>query len=349
MNIAASLPQFRAIQSGLYKHKAKQWPVIPVNRSDLKIEDEWALCEDKTRRFLLYQDEELVILCSDDGLRILSDSKRWQAKGTFDTAPKMFYQLYIIHGLFRLHLIPSAFVLLSGKSENLYIKDGALNISIELKPEVVMTDFELAAINSFKYHFPNVRLKACFFHFGQNLYRKIVNLGLKENYNSDCGLRKWVRKMISLALVTADKVEVTFVELCCDKPDYEAIELFADYILENYIDTETFPKLLWNQFDEDERTNNSVEGYNSKLSNFLKHHPNVWVFIKKIQSEESTATLKFIRIKEGTYISKNRNSKDLQRDLCIQTLKVKYLNKSIDLLSYIEQISESVHDYSKVN
>ena len=69
---------------------------------------------------MLYQDEELVILCSDDGLRILSDSKRWQAKGTFDTAPKMFYQLYILHGLFRSHLIPSAVVLLSGKSENLY-------------------------------------------------------------------------------------------------------------------------------------------------------------------------------------------------------------------------------------
>jgi hypothetical protein len=44
---------------------------------------------------------------------------------------------------------------------------------------------------------------------------------------------------------------------------------------------------VWNQFDNDgSRTNNTVEGYNLKLNNFLSSHPNVWIFIRNIQSEE---------------------------------------------------------------
>jgi hypothetical protein len=41
---------------------------------------------------------------------------------------------------------------------------------------------------------------------------------------------------------------------------------------------------VWNQFDNDgSRTNNTVEGYNLKLNNFLSSHPNVWIFIRNIQ------------------------------------------------------------------
>ncbi len=55
-------------------------------------------------------------------------------------------------------MIPCAFVLLVGKSEILYramlreLKEGALGLSLELSPEVLMTDFELAAMNAFRYN-----------------------------------------------------------------------------------------------------------------------------------------------------------------------------------------------------
>ena len=53
------------------------------------------------------------------------------------------------------------------------IKEAALNIKLDMKPEYFMSDFELASINAFSYHFPNLKTSGCYFHFAQSLYRKI--------------------------------------------------------------------------------------------------------------------------------------------------------------------------------
>jgi hypothetical protein len=41
----------------------------------------------------------IIILCSDDGLRVLAEAERWHSDGTFDSAALGFSQLYIIHVL----------------------------------------------------------------------------------------------------------------------------------------------------------------------------------------------------------------------------------------------------------
>ena len=156
-----------------------------------------------------------------------------------------------------------------------------------------MIDYEMAAINAFKFHFPNIVIRCCFFHFGQNLYRHIVSCGLKQAYSEDKELKFWVKKVTALALVPIDEVENVFCELLCEKPDYPQLDKWADYVLETYIEKSSdpgkpyFDKILWNQYDNDKRTNNDVEGYNYKLTTVLKVHPNIWVFIAKLKSEES--------------------------------------------------------------
>ena len=115
--------------------------------------------------------------------------------------------------------------------------------------------------------------------------------------NNDSSLRKWVKKVICLALVPVEKVEDVFEQLCIEKPDYyEKIDNFLDYVLLNYIkndenDRYVYPLEVWNHYESEKRTNNNIEGYNSKLEKFLGTHPNIWLFINKIKAEESTATL----------------------------------------------------------
>ncbi len=48
------------------------------------------------------------------------------------------------------------------------------------------------------------------------------------------------------------------------------------------------------QYDNDKRTNNDVEGYHSKLTTVLKVHPNIRVFIAKLKSEESAGVTTII-------------------------------------------------------
>jgi hypothetical protein len=89
-------------------------------------------------------------------LKILSEAKRWHADGTFSCVPKGFYQLYIIHGLHKSNMIPSAFIFLTGKCEELYkimiakLKEGAFNNAIELNPQELTINFIDFKVNMYK-------------------------------------------------------------------------------------------------------------------------------------------------------------------------------------------------------
>ena len=216
--VAKSLPQLTEIASGLYKHKNKFIPPVPKSINEIKIKGEYEMCEDKVRKFVLFHNNQMIIFCSAIGLKILSECNRWHGDGTFSVVPDGFYQLYVIHGLYKSNMLPCVFALLTGKSEDLYkkllseLKDGALRNSLELKPTQLTIDFELAVMGAFQYHFPRIEISGCFFHFGQSLYRKIVNfiliiyiflfwyflkvdIGLKTQYQEDENLRKYVKKI----------------------------------------------------------------------------------------------------------------------------------------------------------
>jgi hypothetical protein len=81
-------------------------------------------------------------------------------------------------------VIPSAFVLLPAKDTDKrmirMLKEDALKLGFELKTIKLMNDFEIAAINAFKFHFPHIIISCCFFYCSQSLYRHIVDCGLKQ-------------------------------------------------------------------------------------------------------------------------------------------------------------------------
>jgi hypothetical protein len=141
-----------------------------------------------------------------------------------------------------------------------------------MKPEIVMMDFEHAAMNDF----PKIQIKCCFFVLGQSFYRKLCTEGqFKEQYKNDADLKIWIKKVISLALIPVEKVEDVFEQLCIDKPDYsDKIDNFLDYVLLNYIrndesDRYVFPLEVWNHYESDKRTKNDLIGYKLRLEKFL--------------------------------------------------------------------------------
>ena len=84
--------------------------------------------------------------------------------GTFKSAPKFYYQHYIIHGSYKHWPLSGVFSFLSGKSYDMYdeflnrLKDKA---GLVLNPDVVCCDFEQGAIKAFKRHFPNAKISKC--------------------------------------------------------------------------------------------------------------------------------------------------------------------------------------------
>lgn len=130
---------------------------------------------------------------------------------------------------------------------------------------------------------------------------------MKSEYETDDKLNKWFGKMVALALVTPNKVEEAFVNLLDATPDYDQLQISNDYVTENYIHTNLYPISLWNQYDREKRTNNDLEGFNSKINKFLRNHPYICLLIRKIQSEESCPSLKYLKVEKQILKQKGRN------------------------------------------
>jgi hypothetical protein len=163
--IEHGFPQYSEIKPALYKNRQKAFPSLPQSLGEFTIEQDnynFHLNEDG-QRFLLadtkLNNDRIVIFSSSIGLEVLEKLKKWHCDGTFKTAPKLFYQFYLIYGTSKGNIMPCAFILLIGKSEAIYkrmineLHEAALGMRLKLEPEMIYVDFELAAIKAFQYYY----------------------------------------------------------------------------------------------------------------------------------------------------------------------------------------------------
>ena len=98
--------------------------------------------------FVIHQDDDMVLLGTEENLRVLAESQMLFMDGTFKSAPQFFSQLYSIHGLFRGHVVPLVYCLLTSKTRATYykvfniIKAQLATQNLQLNPNFVMSDFE---------------------------------------------------------------------------------------------------------------------------------------------------------------------------------------------------------------
>lgn len=182
---------------------------------------------------------------------------------------------------------------------------------------LLMTDFEIAAMNVNQEIFPDVVHKGCLFHFNQSLWRHVVNSGLRVPYinaeNEPHTVRRDVQRLMALPFVPLPDLENTFDAVVDDMDD--RVLAVATTLDNTYIRGHRqlrrrravpprFPPALWNVFDQavedSARTNNVVEGWHSKFQKLLVvHHANVWKFLDEIRSEEHDFNQLLIQVRAG--------------------------------------------------
>ncbi|XP_050063222.1 uncharacterized protein LOC126552545 [Aphis gossypii] len=113
--------------------------------------------------------------------------------------------------------------------------------------------------------FPGIKLRGCHFHFTQCLWRKIQDVGLASVYKQNEDIRMHVRKCGSMAYLPLDKIDDAWLIIQSTAPDDVKLTEFNDYFVENWLDSATISKEMWNCHDEKHRTNNIVEGWNHKF------------------------------------------------------------------------------------
>ena len=100
-------------------------------------------------------------------------------------------------------------------------------------PNSINIDYERAAINATKVIYPNTNIYGCLFHLSKNIYRKVQENGLSNQYLNDQVFRTNIRMICALAFVATEDIEMCFTTLSQHCGLVEAPIL--DYFETNYI------------------------------------------------------------------------------------------------------------------
>ena len=252
----------------------------------------------------------MLLFCTDDDLQRLSQCDTILMDGTFKSCPKLYSQLYTIHGIVgNCTSVPFVYALLPSKTRTTYydmlsvIRKEMARLAVTFNPTDIVTDFESAAIESAKQHFPNARLIGCFFHYCQSIWRKIQDLGLTFRYKADKDFRQHVQTHMALAFIPVDDIANILGELHQNYETDLSVVNFHNYFIHTWVEC-LFPPSLWNQYGNQshKRTNNAVESWHARLNRQVRvAHPNIYVFINHIKREQCHASTLYAHISVDNY------------------------------------------------
>ncbi|KFD59452.1 hypothetical protein M514_12700, partial [Trichuris suis] len=177
LHVAAYLPSNEAMRQRIKRARHEQLPAEPRSLGDIQIPA--ALRMTLIGELFLIKDRRVgengfLMFTTVSDVQKLANATFWIMDGTFKTVPSVFYQLYTIHAPVTTgscRSFPLVYILMTGKSKTLYecafeeLAAFGGESGVLLNPAMVMTDFELGAINACRRVFPNATNAACYFHF----------------------------------------------------------------------------------------------------------------------------------------------------------------------------------------
>lgn len=221
-----AVPTFSSLETILRRRRSEAFPPTPASIDDVIIQGEWAVTWlDVQHLSLLDNQWGIAVFMTDRYARFLGECDTIFVDGTFRTAPRPYHQLLTIHGLYRGTVIPLCFALLSGKTIGHYrqvLAHVAAQVNLKChrpwNPVNAISDFEVALVAALQTELPQTRVRGCYFHFAQSLWRKVTELGLVTHYrdNSSGGrrLRKIVQKTMAIGFLPSLIISRAFQVSC---------------------------------------------------------------------------------------------------------------------------------------
>ena len=348
-----NIQTFYAIKSSLYRHRDRLLPKIPRSIRSISISGQWSQTLDR-KRFSLKIDRNwgIIVFSTEWQLQLLAISEILLSDGTFKSSPKLFFQLYIIHGVIEEKKFPLVWVLLKNKTTGIYrrmlevLRRQLRKRNKNLPVKEIICDFELGFKNAVETDFPQVRIRGCYFHFTKALLKRIKEIGLFNSYRDDPLLNAFLRKIMAVGFLPVFFVRRKYYELLQTtnvrflKNCYPQVALFLQYFENTWLNL--FPPNLYNVYSRPLtlRTINACEGYNNRINTRLgkRVKPNFWLFLRTLQKEEKWAKTCFEQYKMG-YASKPQRKKWRDLNSQIQNLKNRFESRIITLDQYWTNMS----------
>lgn len=355
---AAGLPSEEALRQRIRRQRRQKFPSEPRALTEIEIPDDLkTTIGDQNRQFLLFDvaehDERILCFGTVENVKKLSECPQWYLDGTFKTAPRLFRQIYTIHGAVNSTTFPFIYALLPSKTEDRYEALFAELIAIaeendvDLAPTQIMTDFELASINAIQHCFPNARVTGCLFHLGQSVYRRIQAEGLVEAFRDDDNVRSSLKSLMAgLPFLPPEEIPAVFAELKTNAPHVTGpvFTYFEDtYVLGRPIlpkgkgrrprilrrHPPRYPTTLWSvhhlKQENLPRTNNHMEAWHRRFASVVaRMHLGVYPAIHELRKENHRVEHELTRLEAGLPIQRRQSKVNKDREARIDTIFRRY-------------------------
>ena len=341
----------KSLTMAAYRSRRKLMPCIPKSKQDVHESlPDFNTQTSKEESFVLYNDAEtgIIIFSCNTNLQCLADVSDVFMDGTFKCCPKFFAQLYTVHGYNNGNYVPLLYMLLPGRSENVYRQAFEIIITkcsdsgLTFSPSVFHIDFESAVIKVVKQMFPNAQLQLCRFHLGQSWYRHIQEYHLAQDYKSKTPIGKWLHLTFGLHFLPPAQVGSAFADIIMHEmpENHENCTKYADYLTETYIDVDsTFPPHLWAEVPSvEKRTNNGPEAFHRHFNATIKTpHPNIGQFLDFILKLQTTTYIKIRWIDQPATMRREHREK---MEAAVDT-HARFQSGELDLRHYMAAMGHS--------
>jgi hypothetical protein len=302
-------------------------------------------------------DAYALLFCSQDQLDLLSHSNTFCMDGTFKVVPRLFYQLLVVSIVLGGYTFPVLFTLMTRKTEDLYLQMFLLfrTIAPNFHPHNMMADFEDAHSAALRHAFPDeeVIITGCWFHFCQSVLRAAKRFGFALEYQNVPTVRSAIHLLFALPLLPPEHITSGMALILDNVKDHtEALRVtqrMCDYVRVHYVDKASVGTARMSVYGKPERTNNGSESFNSKLIRLFKTaHPNIYVFLEKLQNVTTSETSTARAFLNGRKIRRSKCREYAANDAAIKRCVQRLQTGQYDVLQFLRAASHRFSDQRSI-
>lgn len=270
IHLMADIPPYENKKTGLFNNRNK---ILGVPKMRFPTSCAVVVPKKFQQTFLLADyfseedDKRILIFCNKNIRYLVKCFKHILCDGTFKSCPKVFKQIYTIHGYNEENtsVTPLIYCLLPDKTQKTY---ELLFQLIESnfrgwRPSKVTMDFEKSAMNAVRQVYPGIEVKGCYFHYNRCLFRKSKQLKISSPVK-----KRHVSRCAGIARLPPEFIASGIEYVMRRKPAGEDINRFNTYFRNQWLNNTDFEKTCCCS-KERIRTTNNLEGWHSRINRFI--------------------------------------------------------------------------------
>ncbi|KAG0437398.1 hypothetical protein DMUE_3713 [Dictyocoela muelleri] len=270
-------------------------------------------------------DDRIIMFYTHYNVEVMRRSNVFLVDGTFKAATNNFTQLFVIHVMYFDKRLPMVYVLTKSKTIETYKKIFS-HLKVKEKIEIphLISDYEIAIINSFKSIYNFSKVSGCLFHFGQIMWRKIQKNGYTNDYKSNNDFRRFINYLLLLSYVPPEKVPYYFniisTKFSNDIRNHELLDYFKNNFIENQKNQNNKNISFWSVYDRClsriPTTTCSLEAWHRFLNSKIGKGPStLGKLVNILKNEERKTKITIESLKSGKISVKKNEKIELTRIL----------------------------------